>query len=548
MPYSLINVKLITDKYLVKLYEDPNDQLYLVLVQSKDISNLANSQYIIDMIKRIDQTLRDFREYKTSKYNDRLKRILKDKLSIADDHPTIIDLSVFVNCLISKKLRDEIIKTCDSIDEFKNYQISIYDKAQIEEQIKSVLTPRRFVAEGKVKIYSDDGFIQYDNTGLIANISANSLKDLYDRFKDQGLFEQNFRYYIRNKRIDDNINLSLKKKRNIFWFLNNGIIIGCKDFHIDGNIVKIYDFSIINGCQTTTLLGEYKGRNEGEDFSLSCKFVKPEEHSSDEDFFNFISEIAETSNTQKPISDRDLKSNRPEQKELESLLKTGDPKIYIEIKRGKSRVRKNLKDWQHLRNDYLGQLILSFNLQQPGTARSLKYKIFSDYNTYNKIFMGRKDKENMVSLLKLNYYIKDYLDKKDDWVSSSQDSVAINGNLMLLAIIGFMIKIKRSLIDTKKIIMSEEWELEVQKDNIKGNIFSNYSGDDFYDRLNALIFDLICELADFYDKREKEEKTVSNFFKVDFKYYQLILKQIVSRYYNNPRKKNEIEQYMEIFS
>jgi hypothetical protein len=500
------------------------------------------------MIKRIDQTLRDFREYKTSKYNDRLKRILKDKLSIADDHPTIIDLSVFVNCLISKKLRDEIIKTCDSIDEFKNYQISIYDKAQIEEQIKSVLTPRRFVAEGKVKIYSDDGFIQYDNTGLIANISANSLKDLYDRFKDQGLFEQNFRYYIRNKRIDDNINLSLKKKRNIFWFLNNGIIIGCKDFHIDGNIVKIYDFSIINGCQTTTLLGEYKGRNEGEDFSLSCKFVKPEEHSSDEDFFNFISEIAETSNTQKPISDRDLKSNRPEQKELESLLKTGDPKIYIEIKRGKSRVRKNLKDWQHLRNDYLGQLILSFNLQQPGTARSLKYKIFSDYNTYNKIFMGRKDKENMVSLLKLNYYIKDYLDKKDDWVSSSQDSVAINGNLMLLAIIGFMIKIKRSLIDTKKIIMSEEWELEVQKDNIKGNIFSNYSGDDFYDRLNALIFDLICELADFYDKREKEEKTVSNFFKVDFKYYQLILKQIVSRYYNNPRKKNEIEQYMEIFS
>ena len=153
----------------------------------------------------------------------------------------------------------------------------------------------------------------------------------------------------------------------------------------------------------------------------------------------------------------------------------------------------------------------------------------------------------MVSILKLNYYIKDYLDNKDDFVTSNQESVAINGHLMLMAIIGFMIKHKRNLIDMKKITNPDEWELEIQRDNLTGSVFSDYGRDDFYDKLNALVYDIICELSDCYDKRENEEKTISNFFKVDSKYYQIILKYFVSRYYNNIRKNNEINNYMEIF-
>ena len=271
---------------LVKLFEDPNDQLYLVLIQSKAISKLANSQDIIDILKRMDQTIRDFRDYRTAKYNPRLKRILKDKLSIANDQSSVIELSVFLGCDISAKLKDEINKSYENIEELNNYQISIYDKSQIEEQIKNILEPRKFVPEGKVKFALENGSISYHENGLIANVYANSLKDLYDRFKDRGLFEQNFRYYIGNKRIDDNINTSLKKKRELFWFLNNGIIIGCKDFRQDGNTIRLYDFSIINGCQTATLLGEYKGSNEGEDFVISCKVVKPEKGSSEDDFLN----------------------------------------------------------------------------------------------------------------------------------------------------------------------------------------------------------------------------------------------------------------------
>ena len=36
-----------------------------------------------------------------------------------------------------------------------------------------------------------------------------------------------------------------------FWLKNNGITIVCGDFEIDGREVKLRDFSIINGGQTT---------------------------------------------------------------------------------------------------------------------------------------------------------------------------------------------------------------------------------------------------------------------------------------------------------
>jgi hypothetical protein len=48
--------------------------------------------------------------------------------------------------------------------------------------------------------------------------------------------------------------------------------------------------------------------------------------------------------------------------------------------------------------------------------------------------------------------------------------------------------------------------------------------------------------------REKEEKTVSNFFKTDPKYRNVILKHFITRWYKNPMKVKEVEQYLQIFN
>ena len=395
---------------LVSIYE-VNDQSSLLLIQGKNISKLSNSQDVIDMLTKMSQTIADFYEARTAKYNQRLKRILKDKMAIVEDQGSNTELILFINTEVNDKIREGIENKYKNIDELSQYAISVFYHTDIEQKIQSVLQPVKFVKDGRIKYAKNDGIIKYTENGIIVNIRANSLIDLYDRFKDRGLFEQNFRYYIRNKRIDDSINRSLSKNREKFWFLNNGIIIGCKDFNPDGDEIKLYDFSIINGCQTTTLIGEYKGKKGGEDFVIPCKIVRPGEDRSEEDFATFIAEIAETSNSQKPISERDLKANRPEQRNLQTLLRSQDPKIYLEVKRGDiSTKKKGLERWQKVKNDYLGQLILAFNLQRPGTAFSSKKLLFAE-PIYYKVFKREHDKKTVTDLLKLNTYYEDFVNK-----------------------------------------------------------------------------------------------------------------------------------------
>ncbi len=217
-------------------------------------------------------------------------------------------MALFLGFDKAQDYKDKIQSHLNKVESLQDFYLLIFYQNEIVQQIESYDEDQRFVDYGKVEIFNAHGAIENGNNGLLVNISAISLRKLYDKYKDDGLFEQNFRYFIRNKKIDDQINESLKKKRDKFWFLNNGIIIGCKEFDRDGDNIKLTDFSIVNGCQTTTIIGSYKGSNEDLDFPIPCKIVKPDRGG--EEYFNqFISEIAEASNSQKPISDRDLKSN-----------------------------------------------------------------------------------------------------------------------------------------------------------------------------------------------------------------------------------------------
>jgi hypothetical protein len=531
---------------LITIQEDES-QDKLVFVQSKFISSLSNKQDIIDVFTKMDQTIKNFQDYRTSQYNARLKRIFKEKLAQVEDKSPIYELALFISVDPTSEKKDEISLQLESIDELKQYQLSVVYRSQIEEAIQNATDPRTFVREGKIRIKKECGVIKYGDNGLLVNVWANSIKDLYDRFKDCGLFEQNFRYFVRNKRIDDNIRESLEKKRQIFWYMNNGIIIGCKDFSIDGDNVRLFAFSIINGCQTATLIGDYKGPHQQDDFVLPCKIVKPLEEERTE---SFISEIAEASNSQKPISDRDLKSNRQEQRNLQKQLKQHSPEIYLEIKRGSQLVssgkKKQLQRWQLVRNDYYGQIMLSFHFQCPGTARNSKKEIFAVEKTYNKIFRRPVDKQNIVDLLKLNSLFTDYLNSQD--LQGHEENVAMNGRFVLLAVIGFMIKEKRKLIDLKKFGNEEAWEKEISRDNISGGLFKEPLPDDYNVFLNGLFFDIICEISSLYQMREQEEKTISNFFKTDTKYRNVILKHIINRYYSNPMKAKERDNYLQIFT
>ena len=499
----------------------------LVLIQSKNIQNFNSKDEIKDIFTKMAQTVRDFKSGKIGSYNKNLRRIYREKYDDAvEDESFFIELVLFINTNKSEKYRDEVVLHLNKIEELEEFEKSIFYKNEVEQQIKNFENGQRYVSEGKVEIYKNDGFIKNGDNGLLVNISALSIRNLYDKYRDEGLFEQNFRYFVRNKKIDDQIYMSLKKRRDIFWFLNNGIIIGCKNFYLDGDNIKLENFSIINGCQTTTILGSYKGSNEDLDFPISCKIVKPDQEG--EDYFNmFISQIAEASNSQKPISDRDLKSNYPEQRKLQQDLKSQDPKVYLEIKRGEGILRKrNLKNWQKIKNDALGQLILSVLLQQPGTARSNKKKIFSDRATYNDIFKRTHDKDTIIDILKLSDYYDEFVATSN--LSEKPSNIAKNGKLCVLAIIGFLIKYSRQKIDIKLDSGSSEWVTEITGDVLNGPLFDVDRPDDYLVVLNSLFNQIIMALLNLYNSRGDTETSVTNFFKTDKKYFTMILEFIKS--------------------
>lgn len=355
---------------------------------------------------------------------------------------------------------------------------------------------------------------------------ASSLRALHNSFVDKGLFDLNIRRYIRNKFVDDGIRNTLDKERDNFWFYNNGIIIACQDYRVDGNKVHIYNFSIVNGGQTTTLIGNYKGSNTQE-FYIPCKIISDKRKNSP-DFFN---RIAETTNSQKPIYPRDLRSNSPEMRRLSSWLEMRQ--IYLEIKRGQKKLSKHYA--RSIKNDELGQLILSLVHQQPGTSRSGKKAIFDNNSFYNKIY-----KVNYANDEGKSSFLVDIIDLNNRYITIEEDltqslntiekDVLKNGKQVIFALFGVLYSLinkdilEADLVNDSEIVKSHAF--------VYAPIIGNYIGDDLDSLIMGIITGIVTVLAESYEKSlERGESTsISNFFKTDKKYIDNVLPDFAKNY------------------
>lgn len=315
-------------------------------------------------------TLQNFRIGNTGSYNDHLKKALQNALDrLPDENSFNVEMNIYTTALVDTMAAFKKINNSDH--EYSSEIVKIYTEDEIEKSINNVLEKLETVQEAKIKIDAPHNILQYEsdkNEDIMCNALSTSISQLYNKYAAHGLFDLNIRKYIRNPLVDKGIKETLDKDRENFWFLNNGIIIACQDYEVDGDTVKIWDFSIVNGGQTTTLISTCKGTNTKE-FYIPCKIVatKIVADKSNDNLNNFFAKIAEATNSQKPIYPRDLKSNTPEMRKLSKLLK--DEKIFLEIKRG-IKAPKDCKS--SIKNDELAQLILSFAFQRPGTARNGK--------------------------------------------------------------------------------------------------------------------------------------------------------------------------------
>ena len=511
-------------------YNDEDNKL--ILGQSKYTKKISIND-ITKEYSKMNTTYNNFKKGQTSLYNENIKRELQNGIDqLPDDNSGCVEFCLFTTA--DNEINETILTTKTPeplIDTTKLFQ-----QKDIENAIEAYQANIETVPDAKIKIDKANNYLSYkskDLQGIVCNVSSSSIKHLFNQYQNEGLFDMNIRRFIPNKLVDSGIKNTLEKNRENFWFLNNGIIIACETFTPDGNTIHLSNFSIVNGGQTTQLIGTYKGENNT-DFYIPCKIVTVLASKPTTDFFN---QIAEASNSQKPIFPRDLRSNSKEMVSLQRWLDS--EKIYLEIKRGTKKPRKKFDS--SIRNDELGQLILSFGHQQPGTSRSGKRAIFDNSTIYAHLFRANyqktpEKKQFLLDLIDLNDRYKKLEDtyKNDSSISIEQREILRNGKQTIFALMGLCYIMANEDITHDQISSATDprtFFVNIIEYFKYGAILSNYKQDDIDTKLEALVFFIIEFLAEQYkDAFDKEAVTsVSNFMKTDARYHN-IAKTFASRF------------------
>lgn len=520
----------------------------VILGQCKYTKNLKLND-IITELNKMSTTVENFKISNTGIYNEKLRAELQNALDRLPDGDegnveyNIYTISDYDETSIMNKIEAEH-------NTYSKEMVNVYGKDEFITKIKEKVEKLNTIEEEfTINIDRANNFLTYSNSsadGIMVNMSSNSLIKMFNKYKDEGLLDMNIRKYVKNKMVDDGIKRTLDKDRSNFWFFNNGIIIACDDYYVDGNTVKIRGFSIVNGGQTTNRIGNYKGSNH-EEFFIPCKIICINNKNK-----NLFSKVAETTNSQKPIYPRDLKANSPEMKMLQSWLDKEN--IYLEIKRGEKKKNKKYK----IKNDELGQLILSFVYQQPGTARSGKKTIFDNNNYYNKLYKQNYEKDInkkkfITDLIKLNQeyiYVEEKLKndtaKYPTKLNNEQKIILKNTKYIFISLFGISYFLENGDIDLNDIISDPE--IVTTQDFIYGKFINNYRKDDFEEKITALIVQIIYCLEEIYNRQLSTGSitSVSNLFKTDKKYRELIVRHTLQNL-NMPYHKGQFDSCIEIF-
>lgn len=512
------------------IFNDPNSEGNdMIIVQSKYYENTKlTGEDVAGELYKIAETVKNIDRYKTQGYNEKVLTAYRNAKSQMEDTGCIRIFFCTSYAPKTKREQNKIEKANASL--FNLFDVEMAFCADIEAQIESIDNGKLFVDYDKLTIDKTDNFLSYEDS-IIVNISAQSLQDLQNRRRN-GLLGMNLRYYIRQKTVDEGISKTVRKEPDNFWYKNNGIIIVCENYQLDGRTLKLHNFSIVNGGQTTHKLGHLDIER---DFYLQCKVVKTKgESRSHKDEFTL--QIAEASNSQKTIKKADLKSNTKEQYRLKEKLYAKH--VYYITKKG-DRVPKQYSEPYHYATlEQVGKLGFATVLQMPGTARSQSSKMYQD-EYYYSLFGDSAQAGIIADTLRIAHYYDLFV--KHDIKNAGYDErttlpMIRNGKTFQLACISFLCKLEHGVFsyDTIAGLLNNTDELKriLKQTGDMTNIVCNNISDE--KNLFFKIFSIIGEdvlgacFDNALDLAERNQDTLipSNYLKSDSNYYKDILKKL----------------------
>ena len=527
------------------IFNDPNSEGNdMVIVQSKYYeSTPLTSQDVAGELYKITQTIKSIDNFKVSSLNEAVVSAYRNAKSQMEETGEIRVVFFTSYDPKSKRERTKLEKINNEI--FKSYSLEMNFRADIEAQIETVDNGKLCVDYDKLELDCKDNYLRYEDS-VIVNISAQSLQNLQNRRRN-GLLGMNLRYYVRQKTVDDGIQQTITREPENFWYKNNGIIIVCEDFQIDGKVLKLYNFSIVNGGQTTNRIGRL---DIEQDFFLQCKVVKAKGTTAN-DRDEFTHNIAEASNSQKPIKKSDLKSNTPEQLRLRERLH--QYQVYYITKKGDRAPKQYAEPYQSTTLEKVGKLGLAAVLQMPGSARSNSQRMYQD-EYYYSIF-GQNAKAGVIAdALKISYYYDLFVKtsiKNKGYDEKTTLPMMKNGKTFQIACIAFLCKICYGVFayDTVAGLLNNTDEVKLilkQMGNMERLISASVPDEQetFFEIFDAIGDEVLAYcFSNALDDAEAEQNTLmpSNYLKLDTNYYKDIIKRLWRIYNKNEALKDGIQ-------
>lgn len=522
-------------------YSEGND---VIVVQSKYYRNTdLNAETVAGELYKINETLKKLKSNKISEFNDKLVTAYRNATSQMEENGSIRIVFFTSYQPKNKRERTKLEKSMNSY--FEKYDFEMNFRSDIESQIELCNSGKVSVDYDKITIDDKNNYLKYENS-IIVNISAKSLQELQNRRRNS-LLGMNLRYYVKQKVVDTGIEKTIQEEPENFWYKNNGILIICEKYELDGKEIKLHNFSIVNGGQTTNRIGKL---DIEKDFFLQCKIVVSKGDSNQEKD-RFALSIAEATNSQKPIKKADLKANTPEQIRLkERLNRCG---VYYITKKGDKAPKQFSETYQVTTLEQVGKLGLAAILQMPGSSRSNSQRMYNDENYYS--IFGLNAKEGVIAdLLKISYHYDSFIKhhiKNKGYDEKIEIPMMKNGRTFQYACITFLCKVNYGVFSYDEIA-----SMYNNIDNLRiairgmGNMTQLISKHlDNEEEIFIKIFSIIGSevlgycFNDAIYEADKEQRTIapSDYLKSDLNYYKDVLRRLWFIYNQNNTLKMSID-------
>ena len=522
------------------LLTDPNSESSdLIIGQSKFYSTITTED-VINALTKMALFYKDMQQGRYEQVNVTVQRRFLSLYSELGDESKI-HFVFYTSAPQSRINRANIERRFrEQFSNSSNIEVSIYFSKDIEDEIKESESRRPTVETGKIRIDKANNCLLYGKDAAIVNVSAFSVKALYAQH-NINLLSRNLRYHIAGRDIDRGIEDTIQNDPESFWLKNNGITIVCDDFCIDGREVKLWNFSIINGGQTTYMLHKSRHITENNDLYLPCKIIKTTgETENNKNEFSLA--IAKATNTQKPIKPVDLKANSPEQvRFVQSMREVG---ILYQTKRGETVPRQFREAYLNTSLLEVGKLCLAGIFQLPCTSRTKPSSLYLP-QYYEKIFGG--DQMQIAHLCKellyIDYYFRNSYQKKFDKENASMpeanDRIAFahNARTLCIAFVAFASRFIQNNLSTQDLQVVFNASRNESASDALYDIFSNIDGlnhflppalfasKDAYEAiLDKLFYAIITagitsfNMASSYDST----LTATNYLKKEKNYYMIL--------------------------